>query len=628
MKSPANQKIIQIDVTNACMHRCSNCTRFCGHHRKPFFMDPSTFAHAVDSLHDFPGMIGMMGGEPTLHPQFASLATYLREHTDPVVPSTKGRYPIRDFAEYRNVELADVSPKRGLWTSLGPNYYRNFEIIQETFGYQCVNDHRNPGLHQALLISRKDLGIPDDDWVTLRDNCWVQNLWSSSITPKGAFFCEVAAALDMLFDGPGGWPIEPGWWKRSPDEFGDQLKWCELCSAALQVPRRPARDAIDDVSPELLAQLQQIDSPKVSKGHVRLWNPHDNPDEADTTRPSYEWYLPKGDNAQRISDTNTSLHIGNLHTVVCTTGTRAPASARLTSVSKTGDDVTVVTPRTDASAVRSVVIPDTRTESWCSGINSALTDIPADGWVALLAPDASIGHKLRDRLSSWILNPGCLYYIPRTPHTRPSCAGKDLGPLITVAGTGGPMQHMTCMLFHPYAAALSDLWPRIALLDKGTSLDVALASLWPTDKRVDLSDFMAHRYPIDAKRDETRRMARQACAIWQTLIGNGLRVALFGAGTHTKWFLGLLDCNKLPAPVCIFDDQPFTDSIRGIPVLQAEHNDRDIDAIVVSAYPGHVTEHLKQRTRMLFGASKMVVELYPGQPAGRFPAVEPLECVA
>ena len=42
MKSPQDMKIIQIDITNACTFNCSNCTRFCGQHPKPFFMDFET----------------------------------------------------------------------------------------------------------------------------------------------------------------------------------------------------------------------------------------------------------------------------------------------------------------------------------------------------------------------------------------------------------------------------------------------------------------------------------------------------------------------------------------------------------------------------------------------------------
>ena len=188
MKSPKDQKIIQIEVTNVCMHSCSNCTRFCGHHRKPFFLDFETFKKAVDSLQGYAGMIGLMGGEPTLHPNFEKFAEYLATKTDSEARSANGRFPIRDFAAYRSEYLSDVAHKRGLWTSLGNGYYKHFDIIQKIFEYQCINDHCNPGLHQALMITRKELGIPDEEWIRLRDNCWIQNLWSSSIRSQRGFF--------------------------------------------------------------------------------------------------------------------------------------------------------------------------------------------------------------------------------------------------------------------------------------------------------------------------------------------------------------------------------------------------------------------------------------------------------
>ena len=77
MKSPKDMRIIQIDVTNACVFQCSNCTRFCGHHKKNFFMDFDTFKQAVDSLEGYVGTIGIMGGEPTLNPDFERMAEYL-----------------------------------------------------------------------------------------------------------------------------------------------------------------------------------------------------------------------------------------------------------------------------------------------------------------------------------------------------------------------------------------------------------------------------------------------------------------------------------------------------------------------------------------------------------------------
>ncbi len=282
MKSPKDMRIIQIDITNACVHRCSNCTRFCGHHKTPFFMDFETFKKAVDSLDGYMGTIGVMGGEPTLHPEFEKIAKYIGSK----YPQFRGTdkqmlHPQAEFMKaVQDLEMSHtcgydsglgirqtvVGP--GLWSAMGKSYQKHYEVIQDTFKYQALNDHINPMYHQPALITRKELNIPDDEWVLLRDNCWVQNEWSATITPKGAFFCEVAGALDMLFEGPGGWPIEPGWWERTPDEFGDQLHWCEICGLACKTFMRNANDEVDDVSPAMYEKLSVLGSSKLKMGHV------------------------------------------------------------------------------------------------------------------------------------------------------------------------------------------------------------------------------------------------------------------------------------------------------------------------------------------------------------------------
>lgn len=292
MRSPADMEFIQIDITNACNLRCSNCTRFCGNHEKPFFMDFDTFRRAVDSLDGFDGVTGLIGGEPTLHPEFERLAGYMREkfgqpaqardaagwEKDPLL------YPQGDFIHAIHQREFDSCMLReredgsrfvkkhgaGLWSNMGATYRKYYETIQDTFSVQYLNDHLNPSWHQPGLFSRKDLGIPDEEWVPMRDKCWIQNTWSASVTPKGAFFCEVAGALDMLFGGPGGWPIEAGWWKRKPSEFGDQLHWCEICGFALEgrTFTRDSQEEIDDVSPTLYEMLKKTGSPKLKAGKI------------------------------------------------------------------------------------------------------------------------------------------------------------------------------------------------------------------------------------------------------------------------------------------------------------------------------------------------------------------------
>lgn len=275
MRSPKNMQVIQIQITNACPNNCSNCTRFCGWHQKPFFMDFQTFKKAIDSLEGFEGMIGIMGGEPTLHPQFKKFVNYFKMHVkeqqrlDPLI------IPEDDYSYYRDVYWSNIKRSRGLWSSCGKNYYQNFELINDVFGYQCLNDHTNSGQHQALLVTRKQLRITDEEFYDLRDKCWIQNMWSASITPKGCFFCQVAAALDMLLDGPGGLPIQKGWWLRRPKDFGEQLSWCQKCSACLKVPSKNGNEQIDIISPEYYELLKDRKSFKAKNKRYQIFTKHD-----------------------------------------------------------------------------------------------------------------------------------------------------------------------------------------------------------------------------------------------------------------------------------------------------------------------------------------------------------------
>lgn len=278
MRSPRDMRIIEIDITNACDRTCSNCTRMCGHQKKSFFMDFETFKRAVDSLDGYQGIRSIMGGEPTLHPEFERFAAYLGskfpKRENPYI------YPQKEFIkQVHRVELDNfqiihdhldridvVGP--GMFSNMGPGYKKNYEIISDVMPFQGLNDHTNKEYHQANLITRKELGIPDDEWVKLRDKCWLQNEWSASITPKGCFFCEIAGVLDMILDGPGGWPIEPGWWKKTPEEFGDQLHWCELCGFALNTFTRDPSEEIDDVSPVWYEKLKEMQTSKFKSGRV------------------------------------------------------------------------------------------------------------------------------------------------------------------------------------------------------------------------------------------------------------------------------------------------------------------------------------------------------------------------
>lgn len=246
MRPLLDMDTIQIEVTSACVHECSNCTRLVGH-SKPFMMTMDEFVNAVDSLIDYPKMVGMMGGEPLIHPLFEEMCSYLRT-----------RIP---------------RERCGLWSTLPKGRERLAPVVAETFGSVLLNDHSHGDLyHGPILVSPEDLGMDSFTMWYRVHHCWIQNSWSASITPRGAFFCEVSAALDYLFQGPGGWPVEPGWWKRTPKDFTEQMESsCTRCGAPYQLRARRDTDGIDDISYSNLQRLAELRSPKVGRGRFAVY---------------------------------------------------------------------------------------------------------------------------------------------------------------------------------------------------------------------------------------------------------------------------------------------------------------------------------------------------------------------
>lgn len=422
MKSPADMQIIQIDITNACTKKCSNCTRFCGNHRKPFMMDFETFKRAVDSMEGFPGIVGIMGGEPTLHPQFEEFARYFASKFGTGGPLENGRKPISSFNAHIVGKVFDIenNNRRGLWSIMGKRYYEHYELIQETFGYQVVNDHASPSDHAALLITRKELGIPDDEWVKMRDACWIQNRWSASIHPKGAFFCEVAAALDATFDGPGGWPIEPGWWKRKPEDFKEQLKYCEMCSACLKVPTRDANQETDDVSPLMYDKLVQIRSPKIKQKLINIvpvgvsvgaGQEKISGRIVETNTP----YLPDSDHSLRVGPTNRTIYPKRFDAIVLDHGDLAAMQGILSKRAQFDDVVATATEFSPELRLlcESATVKTLETRGLAGGeaLNSALAKLAFSDWCVLITPGFAIPEDFMARLREVVLNPGSLYFM-------------------------------------------------------------------------------------------------------------------------------------------------------------------------------------------------------------------------
>jgi hypothetical protein len=360
-------------------------------------MDFDTFVQAVNSLNGFTGIVGIMGGEPTLIPDFEKYVEY--------------------FAN-----TIKLKQRRGLWSSLGESYYKHYELIKDVFGYECLNDHKSPSLHQPLLVASKELPIDENTRKQLIDKCWIQTLWSSSITPKGCFFCEVAAALDRLFDGPGGWPIKNHWHLKQPKDFGDQLKWCDLCGGAMPLPRRNANDKIDDISPGNYKRLCELGSPKISKNQFEIFdiNSYDLQDKKQSWHPNNSWYLA----GPRIKNTD-ELKPKKIEAVIVCVNYDDYLAITLPRHINLFDNLVVVTSTEDVKTqelctemgVKCIVTDSFYDNSAMfnkgKAINQGLQALDLSDWVLFLDADILLPKDFRYLINKQDLNPGNLYYTKR-----------------------------------------------------------------------------------------------------------------------------------------------------------------------------------------------------------------------
>jgi len=225
MKTLIDNDAIQIEITNVCPRHCGNCTRFCSIVPKPYFMPLYEVKNAIDSMVGFLKMTGIMGGEPLLH---------------------------KDFAEICKYASSKIQKKQlGLWTALPKGFEHHAEIICETFEHIFVNDHEGPSIyHQSPLIGIQEVFTnPKEMWLHI-DKCWAQQSWSASVNPRGAWFCEIAASMSMLFHEGFGWPVEPEWWTRIPKDYTEQMeRFCPRCGFAVPTDLRCSLEEKDDVSP-------------------------------------------------------------------------------------------------------------------------------------------------------------------------------------------------------------------------------------------------------------------------------------------------------------------------------------------------------------------------------------------
>ena len=288
---------VQIDITTLCPEKCVYCTRFIGHLRQDQRrnMTVEQFEKALLSLQGWPQDVGIIGGEPLLHPQLGLINTLIRKHIPqnvahiftalPAIPEkiAKTQVAANPDSQY-HWEPSHVWSR---WPADDPE-------LTNTYGTICYNPHTQEKMaicrhHPGTIAIGEAVSNPSLMW-KLINNCFVQRLWSPTINIHGAYFCEVAASLDMiLFDGLHAWSVEPGWWKRPPEHFQEQVaQLCVHCGMCLPMERQPIGTKKEQITPNLLERMKEKDLKRLSGAEVEIFTGNYNKE--DVIKAAKTWY--------------------------------------------------------------------------------------------------------------------------------------------------------------------------------------------------------------------------------------------------------------------------------------------------------------------------------------------------
>ncbi len=249
---PANEKwLVQIELVSKCEHSCAYCSRHTRHLRSDQLgeMSLDIFSRAFDcALHHPSNMIGIIGGNPPLHSEFAEVCEIIRR-------KVRGHRKILRYRKKKTI---------GLWWSSVGNAYESWKpIVEEAFDFQAYNPQDD---FQKTVCRHAPITLPVGEMVAdpeyrqdLIDTCWCDQAWWPTIDPvKGVYFCEVAGALARLLDGPMGLPIKKHVWKLSESHWTYQREWaCNLCGMCIPHPKKSTDSEIEEFSPGLYKLFKQ-----------------------------------------------------------------------------------------------------------------------------------------------------------------------------------------------------------------------------------------------------------------------------------------------------------------------------------------------------------------------------------
>lgn len=279
--------IIQIWITRACDRACAGCTQASQLAGKPGMITVEQFEAAVISLKDYFGVVGLFGGNATIHPQFETICEILRKHRDRSLCGLWSNALLGKGAAARATFDPRVS---NLNVHLSKEAYDEFRRDwPESMPFGLETDSR----HATPFVAMSDMeDVTQEMREEMISHCDVNQFWSAMIcvvrNELVGMFCEVAGSQAMLQQWEkkpdGSWLIpdtgipiigcggvvNTDWWKQSIRAYEQQISFhCNRCGIPMRGEGELAAAAEGSV--ELYSKTyESVVRPKIKDKLVQL----------------------------------------------------------------------------------------------------------------------------------------------------------------------------------------------------------------------------------------------------------------------------------------------------------------------------------------------------------------------
>lgn len=202
-----SRTLLEIDLNYTCTLKCAGCNRSIdkapSDERISLEQIQQLINESVRSNYRWSG-IRILGGEPTLHPQFREIIDMLREYKKTHLPYMRITVISNGYTEHTREMLKNL-PHTVLVenTAKTSNADRDFDV----FSVAPVDE-------------------PDHKNSDFRNGCWIMQGLGMGLTPRGYYYCVIAGNVDRIFNFGLARDTIPG----KDDPMHDEMqKLCALC---------------------------------------------------------------------------------------------------------------------------------------------------------------------------------------------------------------------------------------------------------------------------------------------------------------------------------------------------------------------------------------------------------------